>query len=403
MNKSLKALVVLDEGIQQKPIDAALREIPQLEVLGFVEASGKNAPTQSHEDVLIVACEDNLNAGLEVIRHAVSERPDRPVVVLRTKGFRRRLRGETEANSFMQHVFEAGADDVATLDEGPNQLLETIRKAVARKRAASAATEAKLASVICVLGPKGGTGKTITTCNLAVALAETGARAVVVDLDLHFGDVALGLRLPPERTIYDLVRAGGALDAEKVSGFLLAHTSGLRVLLAPVRPDQAGAVTTEFVGQVVGILREIFDYVVVDTPAGFPPEVIAAIDSSTDVCMVGMLDAFSLKDTKIGLETLELLEYDSKRIRVVLNRADSRLGLTGSDATEILGRQPDILVPSERHIPRSVNEGTPIVISQKRLPAARAFRQLAAIYSEPASVTNSNGGGGGLLRSARRS
>jgi pilus assembly protein CpaE len=402
MNRPLKALVVVDEAVHARPVEAALREIPQLEVLGVAEASAGNASTQSHEDVLIVACEDGLNSGLEVIRHAVAERSDRPVVVLRMKGFRRRLRGDVEPNSFMQQVFEAGADDVASLDQGTDQLLETISKAVARKRVTSAATEAKLASVICVVGPKGGTGKTITTCNLALSLAETGARVVVIDLDLHFGDVALGLRLSPERTIYDLARAGGALDADKVSGFLLAHSSGVRVLLAPVRPDQAGAITSDFVKEIVGILRETCDHVVVDTPAGFPPEVISAIDSSTDICMVGMLDAFSLKDTKIGLETLELLEYDPERIRLVLNRADTRLGLTGDDAAEILGRRADVLVPSERHIPRSVNEGTPIVVSQKRLPASRAFRQLAALYSEPPSLTSSNGKGG-ILRSARRS
>ena len=114
-----------------------------------------------------------------------------------------------------------------------------------------------------------------------------------------------------------------------------------------------------------------------------------------------MLDGFSLKDTKIGLETLELMDYDPSRIRIVLNRADSRLGLTGDDATEILGRKPDVLVPSERQIPRSINDGAPIVLAQKRLPAARAFRQLAALYSQSASAVSSNGDGG-HHRSARR-
>jgi pilus assembly protein CpaE len=86
----------------------------------------------------------------------------------------------------------------------------------------------------------------------------------------------------------------------------------------------------------------------------------------------------------------------------VLNRADSRLGLTGDDATEILGRKPDVLVPSERQIPRSINEGAPIVLAQKRLPAARAFRQLAALYSQSAVAVSSNGDGG-HHRLARRS
>src|SRR5207245_3389952 len=122
---------------------------------------------------------------------------------------------------------------------------------------------------VCVLGPKGGTGKTVTSCNLAVALAELGRRTALVDLDLAFGDVGLGLRLTPERTIYDLARSAGTLDAEKLDDYLSNHTSGLRVLLAPTRPDHAGAITTPFIGEMLAVLRSMVEIVVVDTTAGF--------------------------------------------------------------------------------------------------------------------------------------
>ncbi len=396
MTKSLRALVVLDEGVHRRQVEGDLKAIPDLEVIGFADAG--QTPAYSGEDVLLlVSSESPKPAGMEAIKRASEERADRPVVVLCRQGFRGRLRGG-DRSTFMDEVFKAGADDVGGFEQRAEELLETLQKAVARRRA-SVSAGPRLASVIPVIGPKGGTGKTITACNLAVALAETDAKTVVVDLDLHFGDVALGLRLSPEKTMYDLARAGGTLDLEKVTGFLVAHSSGVRVLLAPVRPDQAGAITMDFVSEVFALLREAYDYIVVDTSAGFPPEVITAVDNSTALCVVGMLDAFSLKDTKIGLETLELMDYDPSRIRVVLNRADSRLGLTGEDAAEILGRKPDVLVPSERHIPRSINEGMPIVLSQKRLPAARAFRQLAALYSQPAVTASSNGGGG--LRARR--
>ena len=114
-------------------------------------------------------------------------------------------------------------------------------------------------------------------------------------------------------------------------------------------------------------LRAKHDFVIVDTPPGFTPEVIASIDSSSHVCMVGMLDSLSLKNTKLGLETLELMGYDRDRIRLVLNRADSRVGITHDDVASIIGRKPDVLVPSDRDIPRSVNEGKPIVARQGAL------------------------------------
>jgi pilus assembly protein CpaE len=96
--------------------------------------------------------------------------------------------------------------------------------------------------------------------------------------------------------------------------------------------------------------------------------------------MVGMLDALSLKNTKLGLETLELMGYGRERIRVVLNRADANVGVTVEDVTAVIGRRPDVMVPSHRDVARSVNEGSPIVSSRPRSEAARAFTALAASY-----------------------
>jgi pilus assembly protein CpaE len=255
-----------------------------------------------------------------------------------------------------------------------------MHKAVARKLGASAGNGVALSPMICVLGPKGGTGKTLTACNLAVSLAKQGSKVAVVDLDLQFGDVGLALGLVPEKTVYDLAKSGGSLDSDKLDAYLTTHSSGVHVLMAPTRPDHAGVVTTEFLREVYATLRASHDYVIVDTPPGFTPEVIASIDSSSHICMVGMLDSLSLKNTKLGLETLELMGYDSDRTRLVLNRADSRVGISRADVVAIVGRTPDVFVPSDRDIPRSINEGSPIVLAKDKSEAARAFRSLAGMY-----------------------
>jgi pilus assembly protein CpaE len=260
------------------------------------------------------------------------------------------------------------------------ELVFALQKAVARKSTPEE-NGAGLGSMICVLGPKGGIGKTLTCCNLGISLVEMGKSVVLVDLDLQFGDLALSLGLTPQGTVYDLATAGGSLDAGKVDSYLATHSSGMRVLMAPTRPDQAGAVTIDFLREVYAVLRGAYDYVIVDTPPGFTPEVIASIDASSHICMVGMLDALSLKNTKLGLETLELMGYETQRVRLVLNRADSSVGITHNDVLGILGRPPDVLVPSHRDITRSVNEGAPIVCSHKRSEAAKAFRALAKSYA----------------------
>jgi pilus assembly protein CpaE len=298
------------------------------------------------------------------------------------------------SNGYVSEAFGAGVDDIVALPANggaemavalSRQVQFTVEKAVARKKGTTE-TASHLGMMISVLGLKGGSGKTLTASNLAVALADAGHRVTIVDLDLQFGDVGLALGLSPERTVYDLVSSGGSLDAEKVEDFLAVHPSGARALLAPARPDQAGLVTTEFMRDVYSVLREVNDFVIIDTPPSFAPEVIAAVDSSSEVCMVAMLDSLSLKNTKLGLETLERMDFDMDRVRLVLNRADTSVGISHDDVEAIVGAQPEVLVPSDRGITRSVNRGEAIALDQRRSVAAKAFHSLAALYVADARV-----------------
>jgi pilus assembly protein CpaE len=368
----IRALVALESGVESETVRTVLPSTG-FEVLQWLEAGlAQQAVRGSSADLLIVACSAQSGSAISLVERVTKLAPDQPIVVLQLDG--------ASSNGFMQQVFAAGADDIVVLPETPERIRHALQKAIARKRGATLSQGADPASLICVLGPKGGTGKTVTSLNLAVALAEQGQRVCLVDLDLHFGDVGLGLHLAPERTIYDLARAGGTLDAGKVGDYLTDHASGVRALLAPTRPDHAGAVRPEFISEVLALLRSMSDFVVVDTPAGFSSEVITAVDNSTDICVVGMLDAFSLKDTRLGLETLDRMGYDRDSIRLVLNRADTHVGISKDDVAAILEREPDVFVPSQRDIARAVTEGTPIVSAQPKSTAAKAFRLLASLY-----------------------
>jgi pilus assembly protein CpaE len=374
MAKAIHALVAVDAGVDTHQIQMMLPDGSAIEIVGIINGLEESWRTlqETASDLLIVACEGYSDRALYFIDACVKQQPDRPVVVL-TAG---------SPNGFVRRVFESGADDILTLPEAPERISFALEKAVARRRGAAVASGIALAPMICILGPKGGTGKTLVSTNLSVALAQGGHRTALVDLDLQFGDIGLALGLRPDKTIHDLARSGGSLDEEKLRAYLVRHTSGVDVLLAPTRPDQASSVTVDFLRDVFTTLRAMSDYVVVDTPPGFTPEVIAAIDSSSDVCMVGMLDSLSLKNTKLGLETLELMGYDPGRVSLVLNRADTRVGITHEDVELIIGRAPEVFIPSDRRIPISVNEGTPIVASEDRSEAASAFEQLAAHYVE---------------------
>jgi pilus assembly protein CpaE len=393
MSDTIRTLIALDQGVDRDAVQAALPSESDVHIVGLVDGLEEswNALQATSTDLLVVACPGYSDRTLFFIEGAVKQRPERPIVVI----------CGSSPNGFIRRVFEAGADDVITLPESPEHVLFALQKAVARRQGAAAATGVALSPMICVLGPKGGTGKTLTSCNLAVALAGLGRKVVLVDLDLQFGDVGLALGLTPDKTLYDLAKAAGSLDAEKLEDYLLVHSSGLRVLMGPTRPDQAAAISVEFLREVYATLRSANDFVIVDTAPGFTPEVIASIDSSSHIVMVGMLDSLSLKNTKLGLETLELMGYEAERIRLVLNRADTRVGIAQDEVQAIIARKPDILVPSDRDIPVSFSEGVPVVISKSRSEAARAFEALAASYSDNDVVGNGAAPRRRLLRRKR--
>ena len=391
-SRGFHVYAALEANLGLEAIREALPAGTPLRAVQLADVGRAGSEIQQGADLVIVGCSEAHEQALEVIGAANTQRADRPVVVLY----------HGSPNGFLERAFEAGADDLVSLPQSAGQLGFAFEKALARSRGAGAASSD--GAMITVLGPKGGTGKTVTSSNLAVALALAGRSSVIVDLDLQFGDIGLALGLEPTKTIYDLATSGGTLDGDKIDSFLAQHGSGAKALLAPLRPDQAAAIGTAFLREVFEILRSRFDFVIVDTPPAFSPEVIAAVDSSSHLCMVGMLDALSLKDTKIGLETLGEMGYDPRAITLVLNRADSSVGITQLDVEQLLGRAPDVLVGSDRAIPRALTSGEPITVAEPKSKAARSYAALAerylAVPALPVAASNDNGRRRLLLRKA---
>jgi pilus assembly protein CpaE len=369
-------LVVSDDSLAEGTIRAALPTTTSIRFVSLRDAldSAAELVAETAPSVVLVSCSSNAEWGLRVIGDMASIEPRRPIIALYSGN----------PNGFMDPAFRAGADDLLVLPQPPDQLAFELQKIIARRRGPG--TERLRGELITVLGPKGGTGKTVTATNLAVALADSGVKPLVIDLDLQFGDVGLALGLKPERTIYDLVQTGGSLDAEKIEGFAIKHFSGAYALLAPTRPDQAAVVTTGFLRDLFTIARRSYDFVIVDTAPAFSPEVIVAIDASSHLCLVGMLDALSLKDTKIGLETLKQMGYSTDDVALVLNRADSSVGISMSDVYSLLKKDPDVLVPSDRSIPRALTVGETIYEADPKSGAGRAYESLAQHYLKMARV-----------------
>jgi pilus assembly protein CpaE len=236
--------------------------------------------------------------------------------------------------------------------------------------------------VITVFSSKGGCGKTFLSTNLAVALSRNGAEVALVDLDLHFGDVAIMLHLFPSHTIYDAAQSPGQ-DALTLKSFLTRHdSSGVWTLVAPTEPTVADTINPGAIGGILKLLRTAFDYVVIDTPPAFSEPVLGAFDESDWLVMLATLDVPSIKNLKLTLQTMELLHFPKNRIRVVVNRADSKVGLRLPDVEELLSSSVDATIPSSRSVPLSVNKGSPIMLEEPKGPVAESIRRVAALVAE---------------------
>lgn len=269
--------------------------------------------------------------------------------------------------------------------------------------------------LITVFSAKGGVGKTTVSTNLAAALADGGRKNVcIVDLDLAFGDVSIVMQLFPVHTIADAVGIDRKLDPAAVESLLTDHSPGLKALAAPVQPEAKDRINGEMVGQILRVLKDQYDFVVVDTPPAFDEVVLQSFDESDLLLLVGTLDVPALKSLKITSETLGLLNHPRDKWRLVLNRADMKVGLTPAEVEKTLDLPIHCAIPQSNDVPASINQGRPIVLDSPRHAVSQAIRKLAescasgvdvrstSEQEQPAHVTPEAKRGGLLRRRSTR-
>lgn len=284
----------------------------------------------------------------------------------------------------LREAMRAGISDVLERRPHDDHLLEAVNRArqlTNELRAAAGGSTPTDATAnrrtITVFSTKGGSGKSLLATNLAVLLAEEAPdQVVLVDLDLHSGDDAVMLQLLPNWTIADAAARGSALDAEQLRGFLTSHVSKLRLLAAPTHPAHADEIKADAVGHILTLLRGMFRYVIVDGPAQFTDPLLTALDQTDVVVVVAMMDVPSIKNLRVSTQTLQELGIPRDRLRLVLNRADSKVGLTVKEIESSLGTQIDAEIPSSREVPFAVNQGQPIVTERPRSGVSASIRGL---------------------------
>lgn len=235
----------------------------------------------------------------------------------------------------------------------------------------------KRGELIAVCSAKGGIGRTILTVNLAVALFKKNISISIVDGDFQFGDIGLAMDLQSTFTIKDVVEEIDRLDEFSLASYLCNHETGVKVLPAPERPEYAEMVTEEILSKVLDLLLVQQDYVVVDTGVGLQEKTLQFIEKADQVLVVTSLEMAALKNTKLMLETLEVLGMREK-VRVVVNRATMESVIQASDVPEILGEDDPVYIPNDFQIAsQSLNIGIPFVMNQGKTELAKSVFKMA--------------------------
>ena len=347
----------------------ALEQHEEVDLVGSADhpADAVGALTGGHLAVVLHATPGRSLPADELA--AIREHTQAPVVLLAT----------LESAQLLDEALDSGVADVLLLPQLPENVVFAIRKAAhGRPGGVARSAAAPRGRIVTVFSPKGGTGKTVTATNVAASLAKQhGKRALLLDLDLQFGDAAIMLGIEPEKTIHDLVTAPGELDSEKLAGYTSRHQCGLEVLPAPLRPEDAELVTENKIARLLEVARESYDVIVVDTSPFFHGPMLATLDRTDELLLLCALDVPTLKNVRLALQTLELLSFPRDRTRLVLRRTSTKVGMNPREVESALERKVDFEVPSDGAVPLSVNRGHPLVLSEPKADFSRAIRDVA--------------------------
>jgi pilus assembly protein CpaE len=311
--------------------------------------------------------------------------------------------------NYMRRAMLAGARDFLTKPPMGDELISAIRRAgemahverakgVKQLSASSAANgAAALASfskpskgkIVTVYSPKGGTGCTTIAVNLAIALNNEDTRTVLVDANLQFGDVAVFLNEQGKNTVLELAPRVDELEPEVIEEILIKHeASGVRILAAPQRPEQAERVSAEQFSKVLQFLQGMYAYVVVDTSPILTDVILSTIDISDVIVLVTTQEIPSIKNARLMLDLLKTMGVIKDRIIFTMNRYDKRIAITPDRVSDNLKHEISVTIPfDEKIVITSVNRGVPFMLDNNKLqPVGRGIFSLAEAIRARLSV-----------------
>jgi pilus assembly protein CpaE len=355
---------------------AELNPTPEVVACARLGVVGEVLESEGPFDVLVAGPSLGTRSGLSRLRLIREELPNMSLVL----AFSRR------PDASLRDIVSTGAIDLLQLPVEDKELAEAVQRGI--ELAASTAPVASTAvaaapsavapapggpgPVFTIASATGGCGKTFYATNLAFFLTKwTGKRVCIVDLDLQFGEVSTALRLRPKFTIFDALQREGEAEAADltthIEEYTVAHETGVYVLAAPREPSEADRITPPDITKVLEAVRQRFDYVIVDTPPALAETVLVAFDMSDMLYVMATLDLPSVRNMSVFLSTLDRLRVPTEHVRLILNKAETDVGIDIDQVTKLFPQGFESVLPYAKEVSRSINLGMPVMAAS---PAA---------------------------------
>jgi pilus assembly protein CpaE len=393
MADQIRVLIVDDIAETRDHLTKLLGFEGDIEVIGAA-ASGSEALELTMKlgpDVVLMDINMPDVDGITVTERLTAQMPTTAVIMMSVQG---------EAD-YLRRSMLAGAREYRVKPFSSDELTGSIRQVYARevekrgriilRPVGGEGGGGEPGRIVAVFSPKGGAGRTTVAVNMAVAAAQQNTRVVLVDGSFQFGDVGVLLNLNPKnKSIADLAPELETGEPESLDTFVIKHSSGVHVLLAPPSPEMAELVTPSGVRRVLDALRADHDLVVVDCTGWFNDTTLAILDQADQILTILSLEITSIKNTRLFIELTQQLGYDDDKLTLVLNRADSTLGIRVADVEHSIGRKIDHTIVSDgRSVVFAMNRGVPFVISNREAQVSQDVYKLASAILEAEAVPSS--------------
>lgn len=388
----IRILIASDLPEYRKELTDSLSEEQDFLIIGEA-VNGANAVKKAEHllpDIIIMDVQMPIMDGIDATEKITLAHPNIGVIIV----------GTDSDNDQVKKAMLAGAGDFLNKDRiQEGDIAEAIRRLNVTQKTRFASFDAmktgdrdskyRPPQVVTLFGAKGGAGKTTMSVNTAVAVArETKRKVVILDLNLQFGDVASYLNIQPRRTIAEFVQERNNWDSQLLNSYLIPHSSGLKLLAAPLRPEDAELVTPDHVERIITILRESFDYIIIDSPPYISDVLLTALDTSNQIILIMSMDLPAVKNVKLSLNLLDTL-HQSGKTKLVINRGGKQFGVDIRDVEKTIDFLAACEIPSDGNIVvNAANKGMPFVLSHPQVPVSKAVQNLAQIIIQDYGYQN---------------